>query len=154
MDWYLMGLLPLLEDVKTLSMAGFASMPLRYELITAYANPQIEWKVTRATGTVWSFCVNECLSVSWHHFFSIITCNTHFLFYKCLLWCVKIKCDLKHYRTWFMQPIGMLAVIIFKCGLEPGEQDHSLPNLLPTMHSHPLGSQKYYFSYCPFQEQP
>lgn len=53
-----------------------------------------------------------------------------------------------------MQPIGMLAVILFKCGWEPGGQDHSLPNLLPTLHSHPLGSQKYDFSLCPFQEQP
>lgn len=129
-------------------------MPLRDGLITACANPHIEWKVTRAPGTVWSFCVNECLSMSCHHFFSIITCNAHFPFCKCLLWCVKIKCDLKCCRTWFMHPIGMLAAIIFKCGLEPGGQDHSLPNLLPTVHPHPLGSQKYYFSYRPFQEQP
>lgn len=129
-------------------------MPLRDDLITAYANPQIKWKATRATVCVWSFCEDECLSMSCHHFFSVITCSTHFPFYKCLLWSMKIKCDLSCHRTWFMQPIVMLAVIIFKCALEPGGQDHSLPNLHPTLHSHPLGSQKYYFSYCPFQEQP
>lgn len=53
-----------------------------------------------------------------------------------------------------MQPAGMLAVSAFGCALAPGGQAPSLPNLLLILHFDSLSSQKYHFSYCPFQEQP